>query len=174
MMQTFMKTRQLILSTLAVALLAVMPAVAQADPVTFTLPASVSVTPGGSVTVLGTISNGGAPDFNLTSISVNFSDPLLTYDATAFLTNAPLVLGALESYGPAAFFDVIADAALAPGTYLGTATVFDSDQRFVTTTFQVQVQAANVPEPVSIALLGSGLGGLYLARRRKRKAEGKS
>lgn len=161
-----MKTKQLILSTLAVALLAVMPAVAQADPVTLTLPTSVTVTPGGSVTVIGTIANGGAPDFNISSWSINFTSPLLTFDDTAFFAS-PVVLGAGASYGPTAFFDVLANAALAPGTYVGTFTVFDDVLGgSVTTTFLVNVQT---PEPVSLALLGSGLGGLFLARRRKRK-----
>ena len=167
-----MKTKQLILSTLAVALLAVMPAVAQADPVTLTLPGSVSVAAGSSVTVIGTIANAGAPDFNITSWSINLSDPLLTFDDTAFL-GSPQVLGAGQTYGPTAFFDVLANAALAPGTYNGTFTVFDDILGgSVTTTFQVQVEAAAVPEPVSLVLLSSGLGGLYVARRRKRKLEG--
>ncbi|HEX2271721.1 MAG TPA: PEP-CTERM sorting domain-containing protein [Pyrinomonadaceae bacterium] len=164
-----MKTKQLILSTLAVALLAIMPAVAQADPVTLTLPNLVTVTAGSGATVIGTIANAGAPDFNISSWSINLSDPLLTFDDTAFL-GSPLILGAGESFGPVAFFNIFADASLAPGLYLGTFTVFDDVLgRSVTSTFQVQVEP--VPEPFSLALLGSGLGGLYLARRRKRKQE---
>jgi spore coat protein U-like protein len=166
-----MKTKQLILSTLAVALLAVMPAVAQADPVTLTLPSSVTVTSGSSVTVIGTFANAGAPDFNISSWSINLSSPLLSYDDTAFLSS-PLVLGAGQTYGPVAFFDVLANAALAPGTYTGTFTVFDDVLGgSVTQTFQVQV---NAPEPISLVLLSSGLGGMYVMRRRKRKQEGKS
>lgn len=166
-----MKTKQLLLTTLALALLTVIPAVAQADPITLSLPGSVSLPAGGSVTVNGSIANGGAPEFNINFWSINLSDPLLTFN-DANLNNLPLVLGAGASYGPASFFDVFADASLAPGNYVGTLTIFESQQRFVTTTFQIQVQRATVPEPVSIVLLSTGLGGMYLTRRRKRKLEG--
>ena len=164
-----MKTKQLLLSLMALALLAVMPAVAQADPVTLTLPSSVNVTAGGSITVIGTIANGGAPDFNISSWSINLSDPLLTFDDTAFLSS-PLVLGAGQTYGPTSFFDVFADISLAPGTYSGTFTVFDDIRQInVTQTFGVNVSAAAVPEPVSMLLLGSGLGGLLISRRRRKR-----
>lgn len=166
-----MKTKQLILSMFALVLLAVMPAVAHADPVTLTLPSSVNVIAGGSVTVIGTIANGGAPAFNIDSWSINLSDALLTFDDTAFLSS-PLVLNPGDSYGPAAFFDVFADLSLAPGTYLGTFTVFDNqNQASVTQTFQINVQPAAIPEPISLTLFGTGLGGMYLARRRKRKQQ---
>jgi hypothetical protein len=152
-----------------------MPAVVQADPVTLTLPPSVSVAAGGSVTVIGTIANAGAPDFNISSWSINLSNPLLTFDDTAFL-GSPLVLAAGASYGPTGFFDVFANIALAPGSYLGTFTVFDDvRQTNVTSTFQVQVLGGTtppVPEPISLVLLSSGLGGLYLVKRRKRKQTG--
>jgi hypothetical protein len=120
---------------------------------------------------VGTIFNAGAPAFNISSWSINLSDPLLTFDDTAFF-NSPFVLNGNEGYGPVAFFDIFADASLAPGTYLGTFTVFDeARQTSVTSTFQIQAQSAAIPEPVSLTLFGSGLGGLYLARHRKRKAE---
>jgi len=164
-----MKTKQLLLSILALALLAVMPAVAQADPVTLTLPGSVNVTAGGSSTVIGTIANGGAPDFNISSWSINLGNPLFTFDDSAF-SLSPLVLGPGASFGPTSFFDVFADISLAPGSYSGTFTVFDDIRQVnVTQTFAVNVTPAGVPEPVSIVLLGSGLSGLLISRRRRKQ-----
>src|SRR5262245_7088744 len=148
-----MKVKQLLLTTMALALLVVMPAAAQADPVTLTLPASVTVQAGSSVSVIGTIANGGAPAFGIDAWSINLSNALLTFDDTAFLSS-PLSLGAGDSYGPTSFFDILADSSLVPGLYSGTFTVFDLTRGVnVTSTFAIEVTAAPVPEPASMVLL---------------------
>ena len=52
----------------------------------------------------------------------------------------------------------------------GTFTVFDDERQVnVTQTFAVNVTPAGVPEPVSIVLLGSGLSGLLISRRRRKQ-----
>jgi hypothetical protein len=166
-----MRIKKLLFSTFALALLAIAPAVAQADPVTLTLPPSVVVAAGGSVSVIGTIANAAAPSFNISSWTINFNSTLLTFDDTGF-QGSPLVLGPGASFGPTNFFDVFADISLAPGNYTGTFTVSDQVRNLnVTQTFAVIVQGGTnvIPEPASILLLGSGLGGMYLARKRRKQ-----
>lgn len=165
-----MKTKQLLLTTSALILLATLSAVAKADPVTLTLPPSVAVQAGGSVGVIGTLSNLGNPPFNIDTWSINLSNPLLSFDDTDFLMGAPPVLNSMESFGPTNFFDVFANAALAPGNYAGTFTVMDTTRNLnVTQTFVITVtpQGPAVPEPASMILLLSGVSGLLLARRRR-------
>jgi hypothetical protein len=166
-----MKTKPLLLSVSALILLATLSTIARADPVVLTLPANVVVQAGGSVGVIGTLENQGAPPFNILLWSINLSNALLTFDDTGF-QGSPLVLNALETFGPTNFFDVFANAALAPGNYAGTFTVMDTTRNLnVTQTFVITVTPGTqaVPEPASMILLVSGVSGLLLARRRRER-----
>ena len=78
-----MKTKTLLLSTCALILLATLATIARADPVVLTLPPSVVVQAGGSVGVIGTLENQGAPPFNISSWSINLSNALLTLTTLA-------------------------------------------------------------------------------------------
>jgi opacity protein-like surface antigen len=165
-----MKMKQLLLATAALALLAALPAAAQADPVTLTLPGSVTVQAGSSVTVIGTIANAGPPSFNISSWTITLGNLLLTYDDTGF-QGSPLVLNAGESFGPTGFFDIFADIALTPGTYFGSFTVLDAERQLsVTKDFQINVtpNQGEIPEPASMLLLASGLAGVAALKRRRR------
>lgn len=152
----------------ALAVLFILPIAAKADPVTLALPGSVSVQAGGSISVIGTITNGGSPSFNITSWTITLGNALLTFDDTGF-QGSPLVLNAGDSFGPIGFFDIFANSALAPGTYAGSFTVFDEIRDLsVTKDFRITVTAATVPEPASMLLLASGLVGFAALRRKRR------
>lgn len=173
-----MKMKPFLLMTAVLALLAILPAAAQADPVTITLQDTLVIAQGGSALgVQGSLANGGSPTFFITSGSLSITGPAgITFDDSAFLANAPMSLAPGANSGLFSFFDIFVDLTVAPGTYSGTFTVVggptDGSQAVtLTQDFNIVVRSStqNVPEPTSMLLLSSGLGGAWLARRRKQK-----
>jgi hypothetical protein len=171
------KLKQLVFALSVLAVVALAPAIVKADPVLFALQDSVMVSAGGSATLTGSISNGGPPRVWLTSWTFTFSDPLLSANDAA-LSSLPFFLDSMQSYGPAAFFDVVAAAGLAPGLYTGSISIFGGDNEGdedvdYTQQFTINVVGGQnpIPEPTTMLLLGSGLAGAAALRRRRRQAK---
>lgn len=171
------KLKQLVFALSVLAVVALAPAIVKADPVLFALQDSVTVSAGGSATLNGSISNGGPPRVWLTSWSFTFSNPLLSANDAA-LSGLPLFLDSMQSYGPVAFFDVVAAAGLAPGLYTGSISIFGGDNEGdedvdYTQEFTINVVGGQnpIPEPTTMLLLGSGLAGAAALRRRRRQAK---
>src|SRR6266576_5741345 len=105
-----MKMKRLLLSIAALALLAILPAAAQADPVSLTIAPPGSVAAGGTLSIFGTIANGGAPTVFLNGIDANLVSPpsvAFSFDLNPFFIFAPPSLAAGTNSGLVNLFDIL-------------------------------------------------------------------
>ena len=148
-----------------------------ADPVTLTITNPIQVGTIGSVlTFTGSLTNVAAPTVTIVSDNFNGLPGTLTFDDTPFVINflGQSIAGG-STLGPLSLFTVTIEAGAAPGVYNGVFSVlFDSDggmgQETNFQTFTVTVQPeTQVPEPMTLLLLGSGLAGMVSLKLAKRR-----
>lgn len=159
-----------------------LPAAAQADPLTITLTNSNQTGAiGTTLSFSGILANGDTPGVNdgilLDSASVTFLGGSFASNTDPFFINAPVTLAQGESTGNIELFLVTIN----PGTPLGVpftgtfrvnyTSAITNSSLFATANFTVtaQQQVEPIPEPTTMALLGTGLVGATVARRRKKR-----
>ena len=173
------KLKQLTLAFTALAVLCLLPAAAKADPITLNLDVAHSVAAGGSVIFQGSLANGGVPArfINNVSFTLIYPGPAgdITFNPAAFFAAIPPLVNPGFSSGTVNFFTVNVLAGAIPGTYTGSFSVLggstaDDENLLATQEFRITVQGtAPVPEPATLALLGTGLSALAAARKRRQR-----
>lgn len=179
-----MRYKNFILTLVAVAAFGLLPTAARADGVTFTfVPSSYTASAGSVVTLFGTFTNGtGAITFTgyMESLQAGLSmSPDNSFGSQPFDFLTGLADG--ETSGPIALFNIL----IAPGTPDGTVFTFafndftifyessTGNEVAVAANFSITVRnqtPGEIPEPISMVLLGTGLVGVAARVRKRRRA----
>ncbi|MDE1176703.1 MAG: PEP-CTERM sorting domain-containing protein [Edaphobacter sp.] len=170
------------ITTLALALLALVP-FASADTLSLSLsPSSFTGAPGDTITVAGTITaaSDGLGAVNLLGDNINVNGPSafsFVLDDSAFLLDAPLSMSGGDSYTGDLFTITLPSDTLA-GNYTFTFDILggvDSGDYSILTSAGGTLDVANaspVPEPGTWALLATGFGAFGLAAFARRQSAG--
>jgi hypothetical protein len=160
-----MKKSALSLLMLALAVMTMLPAAAHADSInfSFTMPVQTGA-PGTTLTFASTIaapsSNSGPVDlYDLSITTPGFTTSPV--DDSGFFNNFPELLNPGASVTDTLFTIALASN-IAPGTYIGTASILDAaGAQLGTSTFEIDVPGTSpVPEPGTWVLLITGAGAL--------------